>query len=426
MRPTSAVVDLAALEANAAELARRAAPAALCAVVKADGYGHGAVAAARAALAGGASWLAVALVEEGIELRQAGVAAPILLLSEPRPTEMVEVVAHDLRPSVYSPTGMAAAAAAATAGNHRLPVHLKIDTGMHRVGAHPDDAVLLATAIAARDQLRLEGVWTHCAVADELGNPHTDLQLERYEQVLKALEAEFGDRPFATGAGGSTVVGGRSPDPDAPASDSASGEATPGGGGGAQEPPSPGQFLRHAANSALLLASARPDASPIRRRGRYDMVRAGIALYGLPPSTDLRDDVAGLRPAMQLRTQVSFVKSVAAGEGVSYGLAYRLDSDRRIATLPIGYADGVRRDYGMRGGSVLIRGRRRPVIGVVTMDQLMVDCGERSDVSVGDEAVLIGTQGDESISAADVADNLGTIPYEVVCDVGRRVRRHYC
>lgn len=383
MRPTSAVVDLAALQANAAELARRAAPADLCAVVKADGYGHGAVAAARAALAGGATWLAVALVEEGIELREAGVRAPVLLLSEPRPTEMVEVVAYDLRPSVYSATALAAAAAAATVGNHRLPVHLKVDTGMHRVGVHPDDAVLLASAIAARSQLHLEGVWTHCAVADELGNPYTDVQLERYELVLKAIEAEVGDRE-------------------------------------------PGPFLRHAANSALLLAGCRPDASPIRRRGRYDMVRAGIALYGLPPSAELRDEAGGLRPAMQLRTQVSYVKSVAAGEGVSYGLAYRLDSDRYVATLPIGYADGVRRDYGMRGGSVLIRGRRRPVVGVVTMDQLMVDCGPNSDVSVGDEATLIGTQDGDSISATDVADHLETIPYEVVCDVGRRVRRHYC
>ncbi len=383
MRPTSAIVDLAALQANAAELARRAAPAGLCAVVKADGYGHGAVATARAALAGGATWLAVALVEEGIELRQAGVTAPILLLSEPRPTEMVEVVAYDLRPSVYSATGLAAAAAAATTGDCRLRVHLKVDTGMNRVGAHPDDVALLASAIEARAQLHLEGVWTHCAVADELGNPHTDVQLERYEQVLKALEADLGA-------------------------------------------PEPGSFRRHAANSALLLAAGRPDASPIRRRGRYDMVRAGIALYGLPPSAELRNEVQGLRPVMQLQTQVSFVKSVAAGEGVSYGLAYRLDSDSDVATLPIGYADGVRRDYGLRGGAVLIRGRRRPVVGVVTMDQLMVDCGQESDVSVGDEAVLIGTQGDQSISAADVADSLGTIPYEVVCDVGRRVRRHYC
>ncbi len=383
MRPTSAVVDLAVLQANAGELARRSAPAELCAVVKADGYGHGAVATARAALAGGATCLAVALVEEGIELRQAGVMAPIVLLSEPRPTEMVEVVAYDLRPSVYSATGLAAAAAAATAGNHRLGVHLKIDTGMHRVGAHLDDAVLLARAVAAKDQLRLEGVWTHCAVADELDNAYTDVQLERYEQMLKALEAGGGDRV-------------------------------------------PGSLRRHAANSALLLAGGRPDASPIRRRARYDMVRAGIALYGLPPSADFLGDMRGLRPAMQLRTQVSYVKRVGAGEGVSYGLVYRLDSDRCVATLPIGYADGVRRDYGLRGGYVLIRGSRRPVVGVVTMDQLMVDCGERSDVSVGDEAVLIGTQGDECIGATDVAEQLGTIPYEVVCDVGRRVRRHYC
>ena len=382
MRPTSAIVDLAALQANAAELARRAAPAELCAVVKADGYGHGAVATARAALAGGATWLAVALVEEGSELRQAGLTAPILLLSEPRPTEMVEVVAHDLRPAVYTAPGLAAAAAAATTGDHRLPVHLKVDTGMNRVGAHPDDVALLAKAIEARAQLHLEGVWTHCAVADELGNPHTDVQLERYEQALKTLEADLGA-------------------------------------------PEPGSFHRHVANSALLLAAGRPDAPPIRRRGRYDMVRAGIALYGLPPSAELRNEVQGLRPAMELHTQVSFVKTVAAGEGVSYGLAYRLDSDSHVATLPIGYADGVRRDYGLRGGAVLIRGRRRPVVGAVTMDQLMVDCGPESDVSIGDEAVLIGTQGDETITAADVADTLGTIPYEVVCDVGRRVRRHY-
>ena len=187
MRPTSAVVDLEALKANAAELARRAAPADLCAVVKADGYGHGSVAAGRAALAGGATWLAVALVEEGVELRRAGVTAPILLLSEPRPNEMVEVVAHALRPSVYSAEGLAAAAAAAAGANRRLPVHLKIDTGMNRVGVHPDDALMLAGAVAAKVDLDLEGVWTHCAVADELDNPFTDEQLARYEAVLGLL-----------------------------------------------------------------------------------------------------------------------------------------------------------------------------------------------------------------------------------------------
>ena len=388
MRSTLANVDLGTVRANAAELARRAAPAELCAVVKADGYGHGAVAVARAALAGGAAWLAVALVEEGIELRQAGVTEPILLLSEPRPTEMVEVVAHDLRPSVYSAAGLAAAAAAATAGSVRLPVHLKIDTGMHRVGAHPGEAVLLARAIAAKAHLCLEGVWTHCAVADDVEDSYTDMQLERYEQVLRELGLDGWGRPAPTG-----------------------------------EAPRP--FLRHAANSALLLSADRADASPIRRRGRYDMVRAGIALYGVAPGPKLAAETAGLRPAMDLRTHVSYVKRVAAGEGISYGLAHRFDAERHVATVPIGYADGVRRDYGMRGGQVLIRGRRRPVVGVVTMDQLMVDCGAEGDVAVADEVVLIGTQSDESIGAAEVAARLGTISYEVICDIGRRVRRHY-
>jgi alanine racemase len=387
MRPTAAIVDLAALEANAAELARRAAPAVLCAVVKADGYGHGAVAAARAALAGGAGWLAVALVEEGIELRESGVAAPILLLSEPRPNEMVEVVAHDLRPSVYTGEGLASAAAAAAAGNLRLPVHLKIDTGMNRVGARPADSVLLAKAVAAKASLRLEGIWTHCAVADDPDDSFTDVQLRRYEQVLAELGAGDGDVLPETG-----------------------GDAAP---------------RCHAANSALLLLGNRPDASPIRRRGRYDMVRAGIALYGLAPGVDLADDVVGLQPAMRLHTQVAYVKQVRAGEGISYGLTHRFDSDRYVATVPIGYADGVRRDYGLRGGEVLIGGRRRPVVGTVTMDQFMVDCGTSGDVAVADEVVLIGTQGDESIGAAEVAGRLGTIPYEVVCDVGRRVRRLY-
>ena len=222
-------------------------------------------------------------------------------------------------------------------------MHLKIDTGMNRVGARPEDALLLARAVAAKSDLRLEGVWTHCAVADELDNPFTEAQLERYEQVLGLLAAADGV---------------------------------------------PGPLRRHAANSALLLSGCRPDASPIRRRGRYDMVRAGIALYGLSPGADLAGDIEGLRPVMGLRTEVAYVKTVRAGEAISYGLAHRFDSDRQVATVPIGYADGVRRDYGLRGGQVLIGGRRRSVVGIVTMDQLMVDCGAGGDVAAGDEVVL--------------------------------------
>ena len=373
MRPTCSIVDLEAITSNAAWLCRLARPAKLCAVVKADAYGHGAVAAARAAVAGGAEWLAVALVEEGIELRRAGLSCPVLLLSEPRPPEMVEVVEHELRPAVYSPTGLAAAAAAATAGKVMLPVHLKVDTGMNRVGARPSDILKLAEAIMAKESLVLEGVWTHCAMADLPGDEFTAHQLAIFESVTAELLA-------LTGQG----------------------------------------LLRHAANSALLLSSAESGT------GRFDLVRVGISLYGLAPAKAQRSQVSKcLRPAMNLTSEVSYVKEVRKGEGVSYGLTHRFEEDTVVATVPVGYADGVRRDYGAAGGEVLIRGHRRRVVGMVTMDQLMVECGANSDVSPSDEVVLIGSQGDEAISAEEVADRLGTIPYEVVCDIGRRVRRHY-
>ncbi len=374
MRPTYASVDLQALAANVAELREMARPARLCAVVKADAYGHGALAAARAALSGGADWLAVALVEEGIELRQAGLTCPILLLSEPRPSEMVEVAEHMLRPTVYSPSGLAAAAAAADARGLKLPVHLKIDTGMNRVGVKPADSLRLAEAILAKDGLVLEGLWTHCASADRPEDPFTDTQLELFESLA------------------------------APLADKAA-----------------GRFLRHAANSALLLRCVDTE-----RAGRFDLVRAGLTIYGLSPGPAQRRQVTErFRPVMNLSSEVSFVKQVAAGEGISYGLSHRFESDTTVATVPVGYADGVRRDYGRAGGEVLIRGRRRRIVGVVTMDQLMVDCGFSSDVCASDEVVLIGSQGEESIRAEEVADRLDTIPYEVICDIGKRVRREY-
>ena len=374
MRPTYASVDLQALAANVAELREMARPARLCAVVKADAYGHGALAAARAALSGGADWLAVALVEEGIELRRAGLTCPILLLSEPRPSEMVEVAEHMLRPAVYSPSGLAAAAAAADARGLKLPVHLKIDTGMNRVGVRPADSLRLAEAILAKDGLVLEGLWTHCASADRPEDPFTDAQLELFE----SLAAPLADKVA-------------------------------------------GSFLRHTANSALLLRCANTGGA-----GLFDLVRVGLAVYGLSPGPAQRRQVTErFRPVMNLSSEVSFVKQVGAGEGVSYGLSHRFESDTTVATVPVGYADGVRRDYGRAGGEVLIRGRRRRIVGVVTMDQLMVDCGFSSDVCASDEVVLIGSQGEETIRAEEVADRLGTIPYEVVCDIGKRVRREY-
>ncbi len=368
MRAAWADVDLSAVAHNVAEMRRRAAPARLCAVVKADGYGHGAVEVARAALAAGADLLAVALVEEGVVLRDAGVDAPVLVLSQPSPDDFDEVVAHRLTPIVDTLAGIAAAAAAVRrSGGQPLGVHLKVDTGMHRVGAAPDDVVACGEAIAAAPALRLDGCCTHLAVADEPGHPLTDIQLGRFTAAVAGLD-----------------VAGVSPP------------------------------LLHAANSAATLAVP---------RAHYDLVRCGITLYGLAPSPALAE-VADLRPALSVRAAVSHVARVPAGEAVSYGQRYRLDRTSTIATVPVGYADGVPRALGASGVEVLLGGRRRPIAGTVTMDQLMVDCGDDA-VRPGDEVVLLGRQGAETISVEEWAHAAGTITYEIVCGFGARLRRRY-
>jgi alanine racemase len=373
LRPAWAEVDLDAVRHNASVLAELVAPAAVCAVVKAGGYGHGAVPVALAALEGGATHLAVALVEEGRQLRDAGIVAPILLLSQPPPAAMTEVVAGGLTPSLYTDEGVDSLRAALRAARRRgrLPVHVKVDTGMHRVGATPRDAVALARRIAASPELELEGLFTHLAVADEVDDPYTDAQIDRFDAVVAELAA----------------AGVRPP-------------------------------LLHAANSAGAL---------FHPRARYDLVRCGIALYGLSPAAETREhrDVARLRPALALKARVSHVKELDAGERLSYGRRYRLAERSVIATIPLGYADGVTRSLAATGGVVLIGGRRCPLGGTVTMDQLLVDCGPGAAVAVGDEAVLIGRQGDEQLDAWEWALRTGTIAYEVVCGVGVRVPRSY-
>ena len=374
IRPAWAEIDLEAVRHNAGLLAGQVKPAKLCAVVKAGGYGHGAVQVARAALAGGADWLAVALVEEGIELRDAGIRAPVLLLSEPVPQAMAEVVAAGLTPTIYTTDGLDAlvsAARARTDAAQPYPLHVKVDTGMHRVGAAADEAVSLAVRAASTPGLRLEGFWTHLAVSDERDNPFTSQQIDRFDDARASLQ-------------GSGV---------APA-------------------------MLHAANSAAALWYP---------RSRFDMVRCGISLYGLASDASLADvpPADRLRPAMSLKANVSFVKPVSAGERISYGLRYRAESDCLVATVPLGYADGVTRSLAAAGAEVLIGGARLPVAGTVTMDQLMVDCGAERQVRPGDEVVLIGRQGDESISAWEWAERTGTIAYEVVCGISSRVPRVY-
>ena len=376
-RPAWAEIDLAAITHNASVLARLAAPAELCAVVKAHGYGHGGPAVARAARAGGATRLAVALVDEGVELREHGVDGPVLLLSECGAEAVDTALAYGLTPTLYTRQGIAHFAAAARAVGRRVMVHVKVDTGMHRVGTAPDELASIVAAVAAERSLQLEGVWTHLPVADgdtDEDRAFTEAQLHLFDRLVGALGVD-----------------------------------------GAPAPP-----LLHAANTAGTIAFP---------RSRYGMVRCGLGLYGYLPAAALRDAFAvqaggdELQPAMSLKARVVAVRTLNAGERPSYGRLRPLPAPSRVATVPIGYADGVPRALFTNGYTVLIGGRRRPLAGMVTMDQIVVDCGDDQSVQPGDEVVLLGRQGDETVTADDWAALLGTISWEVLCGVGPRMPR---
>ncbi len=360
-RPTVVEVDLEAIRHNVRRL--KPPTAELLAVVKADGYGHGAAPVARAALEAGASRLGVALVEEGTALREAGIAAPILLLSEPPPGAEEEVLAHGLTPTVYTPEGVRALAAAARRAGRPLAVHVKLDTGMHRVGLWPPERAVELSRLVLEEGLELEGLFTHFASAES--DPATTRgQLQRFLAAAGALR-EAGIRPR----------------------------------------------LLHAANSAATITA--PET-------HLDLVRPGAAIYGIAAGPGLAE---GLRPAMTLRSRVSLAKRLEAGERLSYGHRYRLERPGWVATVPVGYADGYPRALSNRA-EVLIRGRRHRVAGAVTMDQLLVDCGE-VEVAPGDEVVLLGAQGGERITAEELAEHAGTIGYEIVTSISERVPREY-
>jgi alanine racemase len=359
-------VDEAAIAHNARVLRQLVAPAQLCAVVKADGYGHSARIVARAAEAGGASWLAVAQVKEGVALRDAGVTLPVLVLAEPPAEQMATAASSGLAVAVYTPEGVAAAAAAAASAGRQVQVHVKVDTGMHRVGAAPAATPGLVRAVLAAPGLEYEGLWTHFAVADEPLDGFTGEQLSCFEKVLAEVA-----RPR----------------------------------------------LVHAANSAGSIAH--PES-------RLSMVRCGISLYGHFPSPALEGCGVDLRPALSWKARVSHVAVHPAGDRPSYGRLVPLASESVVATVPVGYNDGVPRAYLAAGGEVLIGGRRRRLAGAVTMDQIVVDCGPPAAgpaVRRGDEVVLIGRQGDEEVTAKEWAERLGLITYEVLCGIGPRVAR---
>lgn len=371
-----AEVDLDAIAHNVGVLREVAAPADLWAVVKADGYGHGAARVARVALDAGVSGLCVALVSEAEALRDDGIEAPILVLSQQPPTTIPTFVARRLVPTVHDAdwvVQLAAEARRSRSAGHQVPpldVHVKIDTGMHRTGCAPEEFVEVVDAIRHHgDLVRLAGVFTHLATADDADPATTEDQLDRFDAVLRDA---FGDAP----------------DLDS--------------------------LLVHTANSAGTLAHP---------RARRALVRTGIAMYGISPGPGVDHLTEHLRPAMSLHARVVRVQAVPAGAGVSYGHRYVTPRPTVLATVPIGYADGVPRAWSSVGGEVLIGGRRHPIAGVVTMDQLVVDVGPDAEVRVGDEVVLIGRQRDDEIRAEEWARALDTIGYEIVCGIGTRVPR---
>lgn len=356
VRPTYAEIDLSAIADNVANLDSLIGDSALCAVVKADAYGHGDAPVATAALDAGARWLAVALVEEGIRLREAGVGAPVLLLSEPLVEDIPRLIEWELTPTVYS-IGFVDALAAA---GESLGVHLKIDTGMHRVGAAPRTVHDLIAAVHGHDSLGLDALWTHFPVADE-DHEFTLQQIEVFDRTLAGVEVP----------------------------------------------------MVHMANTA---------GAVLFPESRRDMCRVGLGIYGLHPCHDTRAEVS-LRPAMRLVTHVAHVQHLEAGARPSYGRIKELEEDSTVVTAPVGYADGLARGIS-RYGCALIGGRRYPLAGTVTMDQVMINVGQ-AEIGPGDEVVLLGAQGDEEISADEWAEELETISYEVVCSIGPRVPRRY-
>jgi alanine racemase len=368
-RPTWLEIDLNAIGGNTQLIKSLVGPDVQVLVsLKADAYGHGALRVARTVLHNGATWLGVATVSEAQPLRAAGITAPILVFGYTAPWQARELARLDLRATVYSLESARALSRAAQDLGREVRVHVKIDTGMARLGLRTEDIpaiVAFCEGLRELPGVLVEGVFTHFATADSADQSYARRQLERFHRVLEALAAR-GLHPS----------------------------------------------LVHAANSAAMLAL--PEA-------RFDMVRPGIAVYGLAPSDDVRLP-DGFRPALAFKTQVAQVKEVPAGEGVSYGATYITTRPTRIAVLPVGYADGFRRAPA-NWGEVLIRGRRAPLVGRVCMDQCMVDVTEIPGVRQDDEVVLIGRQGDDELTAEMIAEHLGTISYEVVAALLARVPR---
>jgi len=365
MERAVARIDYDAVRANCVRLKSELGDAELCAVVKADGYGHGADGCAAAALAGGATQLAVATATEAEQIGRRFQHVPLLTMGALTAEEVDVVISAGSELALWHEDFRRLVADRARAHGHKARVHVKYDSGMGRLGNPDPQAVLeLVHACAEDPDLELAGIWTHLATADELDSAYFDEQLDRFEEVAAAVKS---DHP---------------------------------------------EVLAHAANSAAVLRD---------RRSHHDMARCGVAIYGLDP---FQSDPAEqrLEPALTLSSYVADVKRFPAGASAGYGRKWKAPVDTWVGVIPLGYGDGVRRAL-TNNAEVLVGGERRPLVGTVSMDNLTIDLGPETDVQPGDEAVLIGRQGEERILAEDLAARLDTINYEVTCAISPRVPR---
>lgn len=361
-------VDLDAVAHNAQAIKAHIGPHVhLIAVVKANAYGHGMVEVARTALQHGASWLAVGRVDEGIALRDAGITAPILVMGYTLPGDIEDAVVRALTLTVADLASVEAVSTLARRLGRIIPVHIKVDTGMGRFGVLPDEVLPFVARVSALSGVRIEGLFTHFAVADLADKEYTWHQFRVFQRVRVELEAAQYQIP-----------------------------------------------VYHVANSAAML-----DLPEMH----LDAVRVGIALYGLPPSGEVATTVP-LRPALSLKSHVARVRTLPAGSSISYGRTYITQRDTPVALVPVGYGDGYHRVLSNRG-MVLINGRRAPIVGRICMDQFVVDISQVGPVELNSEVVLIGRQGDECITAEEVATWAETINYEIVTGLSPRVPRLY-
>ncbi len=367
-RPTWVEIDLNALKHNLSAIKKLVGPRVkIMGIVKADAYGHGDYEVSRVLLNHGVEMLGVAILEEGIQLRDKGIQVPLLLLGGVFEDQIDPIIQHNVTPAVYDLKLAEALSKKAQRLKKIVDVHVYVDTGMGSIGVRHDKAVEFVKSLHAMKNLSIGGIYTHCSSSDEKDSAYTHLQIKRFRDVLTTLDAMKMDIP-----------------------------------------------LRHMANSGAIIGY--PDAY-------FTMIRPGLSLYGLYASEEVSRDI-GIRPVMSFKTRVIHIKDMEPGDVVGYGRTCKITKPTRVATLPFGYNDGYNRLLSSQG-KVIVRGIKASIIGLVCMDQCFVDVSHINEVSVGDEVVVYGSQGQETISVESIAKQLNTIPYEVTCNVSKRVPRIY-